>query len=104
MNETHQRIITMETILETDCVEVVDLKKKLNSLFEHIEQQKLPNMRQAGMAEKSIDAFFKTKDESHLNRAIVHLKVIKGEISTRDQIDHMIYGLEIPKPTNTQDL
>ena len=54
-------------------------------------------MRQAVMAEKSIEAFLKTKDETHLNRAIVHLKVIRGEITTRDQIDHMIYGLEIPK-------
>lgn len=87
----------MEVIFETDSADVVDLKKKLNSLLEHIEQQKLPNMRQAAMAEKSIEAFFKTKDETHLNRAIVHLKVIKGEITTRDQIDHMIYGLEIPK-------
>ncbi|WP_436905885.1 hypothetical protein [Acinetobacter johnsonii] len=87
----------MEVIFETDSADVVDLKKKLNSLLEHIEQQKLPNMRQAVMAEKSIEAFFKTKDETHLNRAIVHLKVIKGEITTRDQIDHMIYGLEIPK-------
>lgn len=87
----------MEVIFETDSADVVDLKKKLNSLLEHIEQQKLPNMRQAAMAEKSIEAFFKTKDETHLNRAIVHLKVIKGEITTRDQIDHMIYGLELPK-------
>lgn len=87
----------MEVIFETDSADVVDLKKKLNSLLEHIEQQKLPNMRQAVMTEKSIEAFFKTKDETHLNRAIVHLKVIKGEITTRDQIDHMIYGLEIPK-------
>ncbi len=94
----------METILETDCVEVVDLKKKLNSLFEHIEQQKLPNMRQADWAEKSINQFLKTKDESHLNRAIIHLKVIKGEISTRDQINYVMYGIEIPKITNTQDL
>ena len=87
----------MEVIFETDSADVVDLKKKLNSLLEYIEQQKLPNMHQAVMAEKSIEAFFKTKDETHLNRAIVHLKVIKGEITTRDQIDNMIYGLEIPK-------
>jgi len=87
----------MEVIFETDSADVVDLKKKLNSLLEHIKQQELPNMRQAAMAEKSIEAFFKTKDEAHLNRAIVHLKVIRGEITTRNQIDHMIYGLELPK-------
>ena len=87
----------MEVIFKTDSADVVDLKKKLNSLLKHIKQQELPNMRQADWAEKSINQFLKTKDESHLNRAIVHLKVIKGEITTRDQIDHMIYGLEIPK-------
>lgn len=87
----------MEVIFETDSADVVDLKKKLNSLLAHIEQQELPNMRQAAMAEKSIEAFLKTKDETHLNRAIVHLKVIRGEITTRNQIDHMIYGLELPK-------
>lgn len=87
----------MEVIFETDSADVVDLKKKLNSLLEHIKQQELPNMRQAVMAEKSIEAFLEAKDETHLNRAIVHLKVIRGEITTRDQIDHMIYGLELPK-------
>ena len=87
----------MEVIFETDSADVVDLKKKLNSLLEYIEQQKLPNMRQADWAEKSINQFIKTKDESHLNRAIVHLKVIKGEISTRDQINYVMHGIEIPK-------
>ena len=87
----------MEVIFETDSADVVDLKKKLNSLLEHIKQQELPNMRQAVMAEKSIEAFLKTKDETHLNRAIVHLKVIKGEISTRDQINYVMHGIEIPK-------
>lgn len=87
----------MEVIFETDSADVVDLKKKLNSLLEYIEQQKLPNMRQADWAEKSINQFLKTKDESHLNRAIVHLKVIKGEISTRDQINYVMHGIEIPK-------
>ena len=87
----------MEVIFETDFADVVDLKKKLNSLLEHIEQQKLPNMRQAAMAEKSIEVFFKTKDESHLERALVHLKVIKGDISTRDQINSMMHGIKIPK-------
>ena len=87
----------MEVIFKTDSADVVDLKKKLNSLLEYIEQQKLPNMRQADWAEKSINQFLKTKDESHLNRAIVHLKVIKGEISTRDQINYVMHGIEIPK-------
>lgn len=87
----------MEVIFETDSADVVDLKKKLNSLLEHIKQQELPNMRQADWAEKSINQFLKTKDESHLNRAIVHLKVIKGEISTRDQINYVMHGIEIPK-------
>lgn len=87
----------MEVIFETDSADVVDLKKKLNSLLEYVERQKLPNMRQAGWAENSIKEFLQTKDETHLNRAIVHLKVIKGEISTRDQINYVIHGIEIPK-------